>query len=194
MKVITAIGNDFDSLCDRLSKEIIKEFSPDVIIGVATGGRYVAERIEKNINVPLVIIKRQRNLTKKKSKLRLDSLLPLLPRSVNDLLRIAEIKFNERKFSKSGRILSVGSVAHISGDLEHLRGGKRILIVDDAVDSGGTFIDCINFLQPFLSENSVIKTAALNVTFDEPAFIPDFYLYKGYLIRYPWASDVRRKS
>ncbi|OQV65055.1 hypothetical protein AK51_25265, partial [Serratia nematodiphila DZ0503SBS1] len=71
--------------------------------------------------------------------------LPFLPRPINDLLRIAEIKFNERKFRKSGRILSVGAVAHISGDLEHLRKGKRILIVDDAVDSGGTFIDCINF-------------------------------------------------
>ncbi len=76
MKVITAIGKDFDSLCDRLSKEIIKEFSPDVIIGVATGGRYVAEEIgkkKKKINVPLVIIKRQRNSTKKKSKFRMAS-------------------------------------------------------------------------------------------------------------------------
>ncbi|WP_235363804.1 phosphoribosyltransferase, partial [Serratia marcescens] len=117
---------------------------PDVIIGVATGGRYVAEEIGKKINVPLVIIKRQRNSTKKKSKFRMASFLPFLPRPINDLLRIAEIKFNERKFRKSGRILSVGAVAHISGDLEHLRKGKRILIVDDAVDSGGTFIDCIN--------------------------------------------------
>lgn len=194
MKVITAIGNEFDVLCENLSEKVLMSFSPDVIIGVATGGKFVAEQLGKHIDAPLLIIKRQRNSTKSKSKFKASTILPLLPMSLNNILRILEIKFNEYKFRKSGRILSVGNVAHISGDIQLLNGWKRILIVDDAVDSGGTFIDCINFIKPYLSTDAIIKTAAVNITFKEPAFIPDYYLYKDCLLRYPWASDVRRKS
>lgn len=192
VKVITALGDDFNRLCKKLSNDIISDYSPDLIIGIATGGEVVARAVATEINTPIMIIKRQRRLTKYKSGFKLSKVLPILPRWFNDALRRIEIRYNEKKFLAKGKVWVPCDVVLISGDLQALTQFNKILLIDDSVDSGGTMVDCINFLQGFLSGNSMIKTAALNDTFREPVLIPDFYLYKDTLIRCPWANDVGR--
>ncbi|GAA3884375.1 hypothetical protein GCM10022405_07210 [Gibbsiella dentisursi] len=192
VKVITALGVDFDILCEKLSDKIICNYSPDLIIGIATGGEIVARTVALKMDTPVMILKRQRGLTKYKSRFNISKILPFFPRWFNDFLRRYEIKYNERRFLAKGKKRNICDVMLISGELDNLSRFSQILLIDDSVDSGGTMIDCVNFLQKFLAKNTTIKTASLNVTFKEPAFIPDFYLYKDVLIRCPWANDVRR--
>ncbi|MBH1928443.1 phosphoribosyltransferase [Serratia rubidaea] len=190
MKVITVLNSDFDNLCFQLADKVSSEYSPDLIVGVATGGEFVAKKIAERLNVPTLIIKRQRNATKYKSKFKISKLLPLLPRVVNDKLRIVEIKYNEWMFNKKGRIISPGNVIFKEGDVEQLARSKKIILVDDSVDSGGTFVDCLKFLNNHCEQGTTIKTAALNVTFSDPVVKPDFCMYEEILLRCPWANDV----
>lgn len=194
MRVITALGSDFDRLCDELAKTVINDYSPDLIIGIATGGEFVARAVAKNIDAPVMIIKRQRKLTKYKSRFKISKLLALFPRWLNDILRKVEIKNNERKFIAKGKVWTPSDVVVISGDLDSLSQYKKVLLVDDSVDSGSTMVDSIKFIQDYLAEGTALKTAALNVTFSEPVLTPDFYLYKDTLIRCPWANDVGKRK
>ncbi|WP_390225275.1 phosphoribosyltransferase [Brenneria goodwinii] len=190
MKVITALETDFHDLCDELSLLVKKNYTPDIIVGIATGGEVVAQSLSKHFKVPLIIIKRQRNLTKYKSKFHLSKFLPYLPRSLNNFLRICEIKFNEKRFLFHNKLWDPCDVILKSGDVSLLSGVNKILIVDDSVDSGSTMVDCIDFIRLYADETAILKTASLNVTFSEPVITPDFFLYKDVLIRFPWSNDV----
>ncbi|AVJ16953.1 hypothetical protein CLM71_07320 [Serratia sp. MYb239] len=194
MKVITVLNSDFDNLCFQLADKINSGYSPDLIVGVATGGEFVAKKIAERLNVPTLIIKRQRGATKYKTKFKISKLLPLLPEFINNKLRVFEVKYNEWVFNKKGRVVNSGKVIFKEGDAEQLKKSKNIILVDDSVDSGGTFVDCINFLNNHCKQETVIKTAALNVTFSDPVVKPDFCMYEEILLRCPWANDVAVKK
>ena len=45
MKVITLIDNDFDIAAHRLSDMVMADFSPDLAVGVLSGGAVVAKAL-----------------------------------------------------------------------------------------------------------------------------------------------------
>ncbi|HBL6731991.1 TPA: phosphoribosyltransferase [Serratia liquefaciens] len=190
MKVITVLNSDFDNLCFQLADKINAGYSPDLIVGIATGGEFVAKNIAERLNLPTVIIKRQRASTKHKKKFKIAKVLPLLPVFINNSLRIAEIKYNEWRFNRNGRAVSSGEVIFKEGDLRLLKECQNIVLVDDSVDSGGTFVDCIKYIKNQVGEGAAVRTAALNVTFSNPVVKPDFCMYEDILLRCPWANDV----
>jgi hypoxanthine phosphoribosyltransferase len=65
----------------------------------------------------------------------------------------------------------------------------RILVVDDAVDSGRTLEVVLRWLRGRCPDAEV-RSAVLTVTTPRPLLIPDFYLYyPDVLIRFPWSLD-----
>lgn len=192
MKIINLISFEFEEASLILKEKVISDFKPDVVVGIATGGAIVVGKMGFT-GVSYLEIKRQRPFTKIKNGLNLSFILPRLPVFVNNFLRIIELWLNERKFERKGFGSSKSNVILTKGNLEVLKECKNILIVDDAVDSGGTLIECVNYIKSLSQENTVIKTAVINTTFKNPALTPDYVLYVRTIVRYPWANDVKLK-
>jgi hypoxanthine phosphoribosyltransferase len=68
--------------------------------------------------------------------------------------------------------------------------GKKVLIVDDAVDSGNSLMNIINKLNESYPEILEIKSAVITVTKRNPVLFPDFYLFKdNSILTFPWTED-----
>lgn len=70
--------------------------------------------------------------------------------------------------------------------------GQRLLVVDDAVDSGVTLATVLNVLRALCPAGTEIRSAVVTVTLDGPLIQPDFALHRGILCRFPWSFDAAR--
>lgn len=190
MKVITI---DFNSACVELAEKVKESYQPEVIVGIATGGLFVAQILSEQMNIPLVVVKKQRPMTKIKNKIRLDLFLKKFPYVVSNILRVLETKFNEYRFEKNKSNISYSdvSVEWIEGTFTSLSSFNKILIVDDSIDSGKTLYLVKQFIKMNLDDNVEIKMAVLNQTFKNPLVNPDFLLDKNVIYRFPWSKDTK---
>lgn len=190
MKVITI---DFNFACAELAEKIKQSYQPEVIVGIATGGQFVAKILSEQMNIPLAIVKKQRPMTKIKNKIRLDLVLKKLPYVVSNILRVLETKFNEYRYEKNKSSVSYNdiSVEWIKGSFTFLASFNKILIVDDSIDSGKTLYLVKRFIEMNLDDKVEIKTAVLNQTFKNPLINSDFLLDKNVIYRFPWSKDTK---
>lgn len=190
MKVITI---DFNSACVELAEKVKESYQPEVIVGIATGGLFVAQILSEQMNIPLVVVKKQRPMTKIKNKIRLDLFLKKFPYVVSNILRVLETKFNEYRFEKNKSNISYSdvSVEWIEGTFTSLSSFNKILIVDDSIDSGKTLYLVKQFIKMNLDDKVEIKMAVLNQTFKNPLVNPDFLLDKNVIYRFPWSKDTK---
>ncbi|MEB0773484.1 phosphoribosyltransferase [Citrobacter portucalensis] len=190
MKVITI---DFNSACVELAEKVKESYQPEVIVGIATGGLFVAQILSEQMNIPLVVVKKQRPMTKIKNKIHLDLVLKKIPYVVSNILRVLETKFNEYRFEKNKSNISYSdiSVEWIEGSFTSLSSFNKILIVDDSIDSGKTLYLVKQFIKMNLGHKVEIKMAVLNQTFKNPLVNPDFLLDKNVIYRFPWSKDTK---
>lgn len=166
----------------------------DLIVGIPTGGRFVVDKmffLTKGTSV--CFLSKQRASTKTKAQFNLNLFLPYIPRVINNTLRRIESKYLEFRFLKNKHSLfdSAKNTVHVVSKMQDkIRISRKVLVVDDALDSGLTMLTIVNTLR---KENPslCIKTATINVTFKEPLILPDFFLYKDTIVRYPWSNDVK---
>lgn len=192
MRVIDLSNTEvFISVCQDFKRELDARIPcPDLVVGIATGGQRVVEAMGY-VSIPILFVKRQRRTTKLKARLPVRMLVTRLPRYVRDYLRLFEIWLRECRFELSRKRLEVGSVAEISS-----RGGdhvspKQILIIDDAVDSGATFVDVRRFIESRYPKAHV-ASAALCRTFSAPAYDVDYVFFDRAMLRCPWAIDASK--
>lgn len=70
----------------------------------------------------------------------------------------------------------------------------RILVVDDAVDSGATLRTVIATIRSTWPD-AEIRSAVLTVTRSRPLILPDYTLYpRGTLLRFPWSLDAAQNK
>lgn len=187
MKVIDLVESDvFQKECQRLRELTERSIKPDLVVGVLTGGAYVVDAMGYPETQQISLVKRQRQTTKIKSSPFFKPILASLPRFLANALRVIEVVGRELIFKLGKKNLESGEVFPI-GELA-IKENSVILIVDDAVDSGGTFVDVIRYVKN-VCPSSVVYTACLSATFRNPGFSPDFILYERTLIRGPWALD-----
>lgn len=191
MVVKDCLGQDFDSACMMLIDQVLKSYQPDLMVGVCSGGAIVASKIRMNpaLTVDYVELTAQRQGTRYKKKFKLEWLLYFVPVVVCNMLRIWEMKRAIAKFDPTNIVVRDVIVDEVN--IARIRKAKKILVVDDAVDSGATLVAVCNYLKN-TNPQAEIKTAALTLTFPVPAIYPDFTLYKDVLLRFPWAADARR--
>lgn len=185
MKVVTLHPDTFGEVCQRLADKVA-EWHPDILVGIVTGGEIVARNMAKSISqTTLHTVKLQRSTTARKSSVR--KLLKLLPTSLADRLRIMEARKAERRPHKVHEPL-------ISSQLEHALKENpkgKVLIVDDAVDSGDTLLSVVKAIQRIVPDAEV-KSAVLTVTTSKPAISPDYSIWNDKtLLRFPWSLDYR---
>ena len=193
VKTIDNIG--LQDASNALNTLIVQNFVPHIIIGKRTGGYVIAEIMAKELQpTPLLLaISRQRTGTQKKSRIKcLKKILSFLPYGITDYLRIAEHKYLHSKPAAERKSFSpnLDELATLRGALR-IRENYKILIVDDAIDSGETMKAVLDVVRAEASSACVIKTAAITVTTDSPLVQPDYTLYRYVLCRLPWSFDFK---
>lgn len=184
MKVITLEQSDFESTSAQLGR-LASPANPDLIIGIRRGGAYVAQVIRPQFpDASYIEIESARNGTYYKNNLH--NILKSLPIWFLDFARIMEAKILSLKKRREREF-------HISTEsIRVIKDSRRILIVDDAVDSGATLSAVVNAVKD-INKASQLMTAAIVVTTKKPIIYPDFVLYKrDTLIRFPWSNDYKQ--
>lgn len=189
MKVVTLAGLDFRDACGRLAAKVSQVYVPDLVVAIATGGVHVADAMyDAAAAVPRadVCLRRQSSGRKDRAGL-LFAILRHLPVRVTDWLRIAEARrLARRSPAAPRRIILDPDVRRAVGK------ASRVLIVDDAVDSGCTLRDVVAAIAAEPGDRQV-RSAVITVTTDFPVAVPDFALYRdSTLIRFPWSKDMKK--
>ena len=190
MKVIRLNGSAFEQSCKDLGKQL-QGYSIDLIIGIESGGAVVAKSMIKqngleNIAFDSIRIRRKSSSTIKERGIVKKTIL-YLPEFLIRLLRKMEMYTSEvkAKYKTPEREVNICLGEH-SKDLA--RNGAKILIVDDALDTGRTMQIAKEYFIELNPSNEVL-TAVLTVTHKNPLVKSDFSLYNRTILQFPWALD-----
>lgn len=194
MRVVTLAPEAFRRDCTRLGQRAVA-FAPELLVGIRTGGFVVAEQMRETCfpAVPLLPLTRRRpGSDTKRAHPALQALLHRLPYAVTDGLRRLEHRLLTRRAPRPAGApwqADADELAALERQLAATR-PARILVVDDAVDSGETLRAVVGLLRRLAPAVSV-RAAAIVVTTEHPAMHPDFHLYAQTLCRFPWSHDYR---
>lgn len=194
MKVIDCRSDvTFNAICTDLGKKIKNSGEEyDLLVAIANGGCPVAENISINIEHMggYLVVKRQRPGTANKERMiLLKNLLKRLPPAINDRLRILEMAIAEWRFVRSRDKPRKSSAVLIIQDCQLPEESiRRILVVDDAVDSGATLVDVGRYLRERYPQSN-LRFAALTITHRQPLIQPDYYVHTRSILKFPWSLD-----
>lgn len=185
MRVLTLDSAAFGRACRELAGLVAASgFEPQLIVGIRRGGEYVACEMRPCFSrAALGFVGLQRPSTSRKRMF--GKVLGRLPRPLLDRLRIIEA------YVLAGRHRSVSDLPpfQLPSSLTGL-GQIRVLLVDDAVDSGTTMLRVAEALRCGNPEIE-LRTAAITVTTAAPLTRPDYAIYDDRtLIRFPWSMDA----
>lgn len=185
----------FAAACACLMQQVMARYRPDLLVGIRTGGMVVAEAMAQAVpgTVTVMPLTCRRASTTAKSRLGfLPALLAALPQPVVDMLRWLEhrVLSPRRRRQAAPQQIDHAEAARIGDFLAQSAAPLRVLVVDDAVDSGVTLATVLRLLQNTCPAGTEIRSAAVTVTLERPLAEPDFALYRGVLCRFPWSFDA----
>lgn len=190
LKIKTLNDADLFYAAIAINVLVFKDFLPDIIIGIKSGGYIVAELMASDAaHKPLLLaVSIQRESTKKKAKLK--NILRHFPYFITDSLRILEHKILNGKKVEHGapKTIPPAEIEVLQAAL-HRRKNAKILIVDDAVDSGRTLQAVLLAVREAADLSCEIRSAAITLTTDFSIINPDYLLYKNVLCRFSWSFD-----
>jgi hypoxanthine phosphoribosyltransferase len=179
--------------CCRALAERLAAYEPDLVVGIANGGSYVAREVARNIHTRPTIadVTLRRPATGFKERLQVGRLLRRLPPWTNDALRWLEVEARERCLRlKQGGADAAEPVPPSDAYAvpETARASRRIIVVDDTIDSGRTLMGAVALVRDRHPDASV-RTAVLTSTWRNPPVRPDYCLFDRTLLRFPWSMD-----
>lgn len=195
MNVITLSNIEFEEACIRLSDKVSDVGDLALLIGVRNGGARVAQIVFENLacenkNLKYYEVGASRYATESKNSNSVKFLFNCLPYFLLDLFRVFEryiVSFRMFFVSAPSRSLYLDDELL---DLLTNLGETKLLVIDDAIDSGATLkvlLDKLHSINPKLE----CKVAVLVVTQNNPLVFPDVCLYQNVLLRFPWSSDYK---
>ena len=120
-------------------------------------------------------------------------LIAALPRPVVDRLRVIEHKILTKKqparAPADNYSFDQRELALLDDWLREAGPNPRIVVVDDAVDTGATLarvLDAVAHRAP----DAEIRSAVITVTTERPWATPRYTLYRRQLCRFPWSLDA----
>lgn len=194
MKIIKFDPVTFDNFLHVSLEKWANSSDRILVLGVKEGGIILAKKVyqffadKKSLQVDLNFVTCQRPSTKVKKKNKrteqlMKSIFQYTPRIVLNQLRVIEHQLLSGKKQNPTREMSSEENINYSAY-------SKIMIVDDAVDSGYSLKHIIEFINQQVDQTTEIATLAVVVTQKEPVVKPNFYLYKEVLIRFPWSLDA----
>lgn len=154
-------------------------YEPDAVLSIRRGGEYIGNQIFLRAKHFSTKLQRPGTAHKHSAIFRIVRILPI---KLRDRLRIMEAWWLSRKSKQPVD----SKLVELPVDIKNC---DRILIVDDAVDSGST-LQAVQQAVRTRCPHSDILTAVLTVTTRNPLILPDFSLFNNLtLIRFPWSMD-----
>lgn len=198
MRVVTVDGRRLAELAGDMAGTIVRTCPGgfDLMTGIWRGGSYVADALWAALPEGYCRLRHdvamQRASTKRKGGM-FRKVMSCLPVPVLDFLRIAEARVLRLSGSnRAPRDIDRDPVP--LGETPCLPPAPRILVVDDAIDSGHTLkavTDALARVYP----GATFTTAVITVTIPDPVADADFCVYHdGTLVRFPWSADYRERK
>ncbi len=188
--VLTLSKAQFSEACISLGKKIIKIGEPDLVVVVPRAGIFIWNELSIQpdfIGVKAVQLRTQRPFTKHKGKRVVKWILTRLPRKANNFLRHLETTARELKYLFSTSIES-RAIDCNKETLNAIIAAEKIVVIDDAIDSGVSIKSIIDFIS-LNNPLAAVHVAVITTTFRNPAVSADVSLYDRTIIRFPWAED-----
>jgi hypoxanthine phosphoribosyltransferase len=184
----------FDAACADLMRIVGRDYTPVLLVGVRTGGLVVAETMARLGSLPVLPLTCRRPSTAFKSRVPgLKPLLATLPEQLLNALRRAEHHLvSVHRRTEQPAWIDLAEAVAIGNWARILSRSARVLIVDDAVDSGVTLATVLQTVRDVCPPEVEVRTAVITVTTEHPVVAPDYALYRGVLCRFPWSFDARR--
>ncbi|NDU99869.1 phosphoribosyltransferase [Pseudoroseicyclus tamaricis] len=196
--VITLSKAGLETEARRLARRVrLDGYVPQLVVGIRRGGEHVARMaMEEFPEGRLALVNRQRPGTKIKGGLRLGAVLPHLPYTVTDSMRRLEHRVRFRRHARRPAGADTGRHAEPEG--HGLGAGnfdeRRILVIDDAVDSGETMTDVVSYLGERFPR-AEIRTFAIAHTMPHSVLRPDYAAFAcGNLVRFFWSEDYHARA
>lgn len=168
----------------RLAAEVRRAgFSPEVVLYIERGARLIAHAVCAELGCGAVAVSAQRRGHTLKQVLA--PVVALLPRSWRDRLRGLDQRWMWSKAGKVPRLIE----SEFCGSLAR----RRVLIVDDATDSGRTIRGCFNWLAERGVAEGDVRVAVLAATTEAGRAAAHFWLFDRNT-RFPWSSDSEELS
>lgn len=152
----------------------------DLVIGIANGGVHPALHVARTLGLPLSICRVQRRTSKLKQKL-------------GFARRLLSPKFLRRPVYVLNRLVD-RALGGVSGDATRLDveiRGRKVLIVDDCIDSGASVAHIRRMLQKQGAAQIQVAVLCWTTKYDSVALhgvAPDYFLGRT-LPSYPWSAD-----
>lgn len=192
MRVISLSEEAFEDACARLREGFERRYGiPDMIVGIATGGEYVARRFARP-SEPMEIITRRRLGSGVKNSFG-QLLLRRMPRFFTDFLRMAESRLYQLRWVLKGKQSAKDSdfrlPEEVAARFRSLAADSLVAIVDDAADSGSTLLAVRKAIERVAPGVRTVG-CVITVTRAQADSAVDFALWRDRtLIRFPWAAD-----
>lgn len=198
---IRTVGRaQFRNDCGRLWDSVERECSPTVVVGIRSGGWWVAKEMNLArsdsgaVFLPLTC-RRPGTAAKERSQL-FRFLVRVLPYFVLNELRRLEYYFVTLPRCRSARggmhntpLIESAELSAIRQATALLPAGACVLVVDDSLDSGATLWNVMTALRDVVPADVRILTAAFTVLGPSPIVPADFSLYQRINCRFPWSFD-----
>lgn len=163
--------------------KVYKKYKYDCVIFIAKGAYLIGKDFSEFANTPLLEIYATRKGGKIKKLIR--PILKILPENIKIFLRRKEMESNIHTKSSDRQI------TYDSNIWSRYKKYKKILIVDDSIDTGYTALLVKNAVTNYFKKSSV-KVASINYfSKAKEVYEPDFYLYKDTMIKGPWSNDSK---
>lgn len=167
--------------CKELYFNIIKNYSYDLVIFIAKGSYIIGQELSLLANVPLLEI----HATRKGGRLKkvLKPFLQFIPKKILVSLRKKEMQSAYHEKNENRQVSFEKEIYNL------YKNAKKILLVDDSIDSGNSIIETKKALQDYFPK-SEIQVAVFNVM-KKSVVKPDYYLYSDTMINGPWSNDSK---
>lgn len=201
MRVITLDQARFGQACRDLWSTATADGRPDILLGIRTGGYAVAQAMLDGTNgedvVLLPITRRRASTAAKNNNPWVGATLRRLPYFVTDRIRVLEhrVLSGRRAMEKASETTGQWEADPAEGAALAEALAKRlhakILIVDDALDTGAT-LRAVHALVSSLAPTADVRSAVLVTTTKTPLIKATNSLYTNVLCRFPWSHDAAR--
>jgi hypoxanthine phosphoribosyltransferase len=171
-----------------------QDYPPALLVGVRTGGLVVAHSMARSITaaIPVLPLTCRRPGTSLKSRIPgLKAILAKLPEPLLNVMRQAEHRLaSGRRRDAPPPAVDRMEAEAIGAWLAERPRATRVLVADDAVDSGVTLAAVLQALRAVCPPTVELRTASITVTMEDPVVEPNYALYRGVLCRFPWSFDA----
>lgn len=171
-------------------------FYPEAVVGIASGGTKCTSLLASKVDIKIYECVLRRPSTATKQKIPVTRFLRYVPYFITDILRVIEDRRLERstnngvKLAASDRSVLDTHCERIASDIRS-QGMSRVLIVDDAVDSGHTLHAVKSRLAAAMGDGCEVRTAVVTTTRESCLERPDYSFLQRTLCRFPWSFDYR---